>query len=271
MLRQPGITPAAGFSLIELLVVIAILGILAGMLLPAIQSARESARRLMCSNNLHQIGLAMHGFHDINGHFPQGGVEVRSLRLPNGKLRYPNGRQLAWSAYILPYMEEQVLYESVNFKKAFDAPENARAASEIVSAYICPSVPRDSCLRGGRGACDYGGIYGPRILSPNNPPKGVMLYEKSIAIREIADGTAHTLMISEDYYGNDMQWINALNVYDVCAAINTAKENDIHSYHPRGANGLLADGSARFLSEDIDLKTLSAICTRAGGETVSDF
>jgi prepilin-type processing-associated H-X9-DG protein len=240
-------------------------------LLPAVQAAREAARRISCSNNLRQIGIGLHGFHEVNDHFPQGGVEVRSLRFPNGTLRYPNGRQLAWSAYILPYMEQTPLYNQIDFTKTFDSPENAAAAATIISTYICPSVPRTSYLREGRGPCDYGGIYGPRILSPNNPPKGIMLYMQVVAIRDIADGTAYTLMISEDYYADDMQWINALNVFDVSAAINTAPENDIHSYHPGGANGLFADASVRFLSNEMDLKTLSAICTRAGSETVSDF
>ena len=262
---------AFGFTLVELLVVIAIMGLLIAMLLPAIQAARESARRIACANNLHQVGLAMYGFHEANGHFPQGGVEVRSLRLPTGKLRYPKGRQLAWSAYILPYLEETPLFNRIDFTKAFDSKENAAAAAEIVSAYLCPSIPRKSLLRQGRGACDYGGIYGQRITGPNNPPNGTMLYEQPVRICEITDGTAHTLMIAEEYYANDMQWINALNVYDVSAKVNTARENDIHSYHPRGANGLFADASVRFLGNDMELGVLAAVCTRAGGEFVSDF
>lgn len=263
--------PARAFTLVELLVVIAIIAILIGMLLPAIQAARESARRTACANHLHQIGLAMVGYHEANGHFPQGGVEVRSLRFPNGKLRYPKGRQLAWSAYILPHMEEGPLFNRIDFSKAFDSKENATAAAEIVATYICPSIPRKSMLRQGRGACDYGGVFGQRIKGNNNPPNGTMLYEQAVRVCEITDGTSHTLMIAEEYYANDMQWINALNVYDVSAKINTARENDIHSYHPGGANGLFADASVRFLANEMELSALAAVCTRAGGDFAADY
>src|SRR3972149_3776960 len=270
--RRFGFAVAHGFSLVELLVVIAVIGVLAALLLPAVQASRESSRRLACLNNLHQIGIGMLAYHDANKRFPQGGVEMRTLRWPSGKLKYPNGRQLAWSAYILPYVEQKSLAARINFTKAFDSVENAAAAAEIVWLYLCPSHSRTSDLIKGRGVCDYGGIYGNRIPpSTNNPPNGVMLYDQYVCIRDIIDGTAHTMLISEDSWNSDMQWINGLNVFDVSAAINTAHENDLHSKHPHGANGLFADGNARFLSEDMDLKILAAICTRNGKEPLSDF
>jgi prepilin-type N-terminal cleavage/methylation domain-containing protein/prepilin-type processing-associated H-X9-DG protein len=266
-----GFAHASGFSLVELLVVIAVIGLLAGLLLPAIQSSRETARRMACLNNLHQIGIGMLAFHDVCKRFPEGGVEMRFLRSPDGKLLYPKGRQLAWSAYILPYVELQSLARRINFRKAFDSLENAKAAAEIVPLYLCPSNSRQSYLVEGRGACDYGGIYGEQILTNNNPPRGVMLYGEYVRIRDIIDGTSHTMMISEDSWSQDMQWINGLNVFDVSAPINTAHENDLHSKHPHGVNGLFADGNARFLSEDMDLNILAAICTRNGKEPVGEF
>ena len=141
-----GLFVSSGFSLVELLVVIAVIGLLAGLLLPAVQASRESARRMTCLNNLHQIGLGVLAFHDVYKRFPEGGVEMRSLRGPDGKLLYPNGRQLAWSAYILPYVELQSLARRIDFRKAFDSPENAAAAAEIVPLYLCPSNPRQSYL-----------------------------------------------------------------------------------------------------------------------------
>ena len=235
-------------------------------------SLAESARRMTCLNNLHQIGLGALAFHDVYNRYPEGGVEMRSLRGPDGKVLYPNGRQLAWSAYILPYVELQSLAKRIDFRKAFDSPENAAAAAEIVPLYLCPSNPRPSYLSQGRGACDYGGIFGEVILTNNNPPRGIMLYGQYVRIRDVVDGTSHTMMVSEDSWSQDMQWINGLNVFDVSAAINTAQENDLHSKHaPRGVNGLMADGNARFISEDIDLGILAAICTRNGREPVGEF
>jgi prepilin-type N-terminal cleavage/methylation domain-containing protein/prepilin-type processing-associated H-X9-DG protein len=272
-LTHPTLAPRAGFSLVELLVVIAVIGLLISLLLPAVQAARESARRLGCSNNFHQIGIGLQSYHDSFKRFPEGGVEMRTLVSSSGSLLYPNGRQLAWSAYILPYLEMKSLSGRIDFKKAFDSPENAQAAAEIIPAYLCPSVSRRSYLVQGRGACDYGGIYGERIVSGNNPPRGVMLYGQSVRIRDIADGTAHTLMISEDCLCKNMQWINGMNVFDVAYALNAAPafENDPRSKHPGGVNGLMADGSARFIRNEIDLKTLAALCTRNGGEPPGEF
>jgi len=260
------LAPAAGFTLVELLVVIVIVGILISLLLPAVQAARNAARRISCCNNLRQMGVGLHGYHDTNKSFPPGGIEQRSAR-------FPKGRQLAWSAFLLPYLEQGSLHELVDFDKAFDSEENAVAAAQVVTTYLCPSVPRNSNLVHGRGACDYGGIYGERITGSNFPPKGTMLYNRTICIREIADGTACTLIVSEDSAWQDGQWINALNVFDQAFPINKAPafENDIRSKHPGGANGLFCDGSVRFLDERMELRILAAICTRAGEEIISSF
>jgi len=266
---------AGGFSLVELLVVIAVIGTLVGLLLPAVQGAREAARRISCANHLRQIGIALHSHHGAKGTFPPGGIEPRTWL-------NPEGRSLAWSAFLLPYLEEKVLHDSIDFKLAYDAPENAEAAAQVISTYLCPSVYRASKLVEGRGVCDYGGIYGERIQYDgrpplpklqNDPPKGMMLYDRRIRIREISDGTSHTLAVSEDSQWKDGQWINARNVFDQAFAINVAPEfeNDIRSEHPGGANGLFADGSVRFLEEEMELDVLAAICTRAGGESVEGF
>jgi prepilin-type N-terminal cleavage/methylation domain-containing protein/prepilin-type processing-associated H-X9-DG protein len=253
-----------GFTLVELLVVIAVIGVLLAILLPAVQAAREAARRMTCANHLHQIGVGMHAHHESRGSFPPGGIEMVSRQ-------WPKGRQLAWSAFLLPYLEEQTLYDRIDFSKSYSSSENAEAAAQIVPTYVCPSVPRKSYLRKGRGACDYGGIYGERIVSTNNPPRGAMIYDQAIRLRDIIDGASRTLMIAEDSESPDGQWINAANVFDVSGPINAAKENDIRAKHPRGANGLFVDGSVHFLVEELDKTVLAAICTRNGNEPVADF
>jgi prepilin-type processing-associated H-X9-DG protein len=255
------------FTLIELLVIIAILAVLVGLLLPAVQKARAAAARTGCLNNLHQIGLAMHHYHADRERFPPGGIEWR----PFGNT---TNRQLAWCAYLLPYLEQQNVAAQLDLSKPFDDPANADGAACVLKVFLCPASRRHADLIEGRGACDYGGIYGERIASPNNPAKGLMIYDRAFCIAEVSDGLSTTMAVSEDCGWTDGQWINGLNVFDVAYAINQAPafEDDIRSDHlGGGANALFADGSARFLRQTLDLSTLAAICTRAGGETVGDL
>jgi prepilin-type N-terminal cleavage/methylation domain-containing protein/prepilin-type processing-associated H-X9-DG protein len=263
--RITGLDPAPrprsprGFTLIELLVVIAIIGVLIGLLLPAVQAAREAARRAQCLNNLKQIGLGLNTYHDTNLRFPPGGYTLGADRKP---------RWIAWSALILRNLEQESLYNAINLDRAFDSAENTTAAGVVVSSYLCPSSRRSGPLSSGRGAIDYGGMYGERITSPNNPPKGSMLYNEAFPIASILDGTSNTVFVGEASNWPDGQWINARNVFDQAFAIHKAPkfENDLHSDHPGGVNVVFGDGHASFLKESIDLRALAALCTRAGGE-----
>lgn len=254
-----------GFTLVELLVVLGIISLLVGLLLPAVQAVRETARRMQCQNNLHQIGIGLHSYHAAFRTLPPGGLEVRP--------QWRKGKQHAWSAFVLPFIGENPTYEKIRFDYPFDHAANAEAAASVIETYLCPSTNRQSTRHRGRGATDYGGIYGERIVSRNYPPRGVMIHERSIRFRDITDGTMRTLMVSEDADFPDGQWINAWNLFDQAFSINRAPrfENDIRSMHPQGANGLLADGSVQFLNENIDLEVLAALCTRNGAESVDDL
>ena len=254
------------FTLVELLVVIAIIGILIGMLLPAVQSVREAARRTVCLNNLKQIGLALQNYHSAHDAFPVGGTGWRGPWSPDET-------QIAWSAFLLPYLEQGNVFQQIEFSEAFDSPANAAAADEILDVFICPSSLRGRQLSDGRGPCDYGGMFGERITGPNNPPKGLMVYGQAYSHRDIKDGSSHTIIIGEDSDFSDGQWINGRNIFDQAFPINAAPgfENDIRSRHPGGANVALADGSTHFLSESTELELLAALCTRAGGETSHNF
>lgn len=256
---------AGGFTLVELLVVIAIIAILVGLLLPAVQAVRESSRRMQCQNNLRQIGIALHNYHAAFRKLPPGGLQVRP--------QVRRGKQLAWSAFLLPYLEQSAAYEQINFDYAFDHPVNEQAAAVPIETYLCPSTTRYTPLQDGRGATDYGGIYGERIVTRNDPPRGVMIHDRAIRFRDILDGTSTTLTVSEDANFPDGQWINARNLFDQGFPINRAPdfENDIRSQHPQGALGLFADGSVDFLNESIDLELLAAICTRNGRENTLEF
>lgn len=252
----------------ELLVVIAIIGVLVGLLLPAIQAARESSRRTKCVNNLRQIGLGLHQYHNAHESLPVGCTEWRIGS-------NTSQRQLAWSAFLLPYIEQSNLFEQLDLTQAFDNPINAQAAASELSIYLCPSAEppvRTSTLD--RGKSHYGGIYGERISGvPNNPPKGTMLIDKAVRFSHITDGTSTTLLVAEDTQFADGEWINGRNIFDQAFPINAAPpfENDIRSDHPQGANGLAADGSVHFLSEDTTDEVLAAICTRAGNEPIGGW
>jgi prepilin-type N-terminal cleavage/methylation domain-containing protein/prepilin-type processing-associated H-X9-DG protein len=271
----------AGMSLIELLVVMAIIGVLVAILLPAVQAAREAARRAECQNHLRQIGVALHLYHDAHGHLPIGCIDKRVPRTN------PNGRQLAWSAEILPHLEEQSLWRRIDFGAAYDSTTNAAAAATIVTVYLCPSTIRLATGREGAtvaypvptgggnayraAAIDYGGIYGAAQTSP--AANGAFLYDRAVKLSEITDGASDTLALAEDTgrgWTQDGEWINGENIYDVSNPINTQQHNEIWSDHPGGAMALWCDGGATLLAETIDLPVLRAICTRAGNDGVND-
>lgn len=249
-----------GFTLVEILVVLTVIGVLVGLLLPGIQAAREAARRMQCSNNLRQIGLALHSYHSAYKRFPPGGIQVRP--------EVGDGKQFAWSAFILPQLEENAVFEQIDFDYAFDDPVNADVAAIPISTFICPSTPRSELTSLGRGVSDYGGIYGERITQPNDPPSGFLIHDVALRFRDITDGTTHTYAVGEDAGFRDGQWINAWNLFDQAYSINRAPkfENDLRSFHAAGVNVLFADGSVHFQNEDLNIEILAALCTRNGNE-----
>lgn len=262
--RTKNLRNHCAFTLVELLVVIAILGILIGMLLPAVQTVRESARRTVCLNHLRQIGLALQNHHSAHREFPVGGTGFRSPWSPNET-------QIAWSAFLLPQLEQNTIFRSLDFTHAFDHEANSDASANVIDVFICPSSERGTELSKGRGPCDYGGMFGERISGPNNPPKGLMIYGEAFSHRDIKDGSSNTIIVAEDSDFSDGQWINGRNIFDQAFPINAAPafENDIRSRHPQGANVSLADGSTHFINQAISLEPLAAICTRAGGEVTN--
>jgi prepilin-type N-terminal cleavage/methylation domain-containing protein/prepilin-type processing-associated H-X9-DG protein len=154
------------FTLVELLVVIAIIALLIGLLLPAIQSARETARRAQCTNNLKQIGLACHEHHDTYGVFPPGWAQAPAT-VPQGGTLVQGGH--GTFPFLLPYLEQQALADLYRWDKGSQKPENQPVATTQLKTLQCPSAESDRWVTvvedpvnfayGGRGACgDYGGI-----------------------------------------------------------------------------------------------------------------
>jgi prepilin-type N-terminal cleavage/methylation domain-containing protein/prepilin-type processing-associated H-X9-DG protein len=222
-----------GFTLVELLVVIAIIGILLGLLLPAIQAARESARRMTCANNLKQIGLALHSYHDATGHFP---TNQTGPGKPDGNGGYGSGL-FSWQVRILPYMEHLGLYKSIDFRitmadSAAIPTEiytiganhpNAAAAATLVSEFICPSdryritsamgdaKPAPTNYTGNMGWPAYcTGIDGNRpvpassngFFGASNPSAPVSWHQEIVRAKDFKDGLAHTAAVSEHVISN---------------------------------------------------------------------
>ena len=252
--------------MVELLVVIAIIGILVGLLLPAVQFAREAARQTSCRNHQHQIGLALHTYHNMHGSLPIGCLQWRGWGHP------ATHKHIAWSALLLPHLEEQSLHESINFDLAFDHPDNAAAAATKVPTYLCPTaIPKS----GPRGEISYGGLYGERLID-SRIDDGVFLYDRRIAFRDCTDGLSQTIATGEDVLGPDSEWINGGNVFVQAHPINDDTawlgDNEIRSLHPAGAMVLFLDGSVHLLNESLDTTVLGQLITRAGHEVIqADF
>lgn len=272
--KQTDMRAKQGMTLIELLVVVAIVGALAALMLPAVQAAREAARRASCQNNLRQVGTALQVYHNSQGHLPIGCVDKRVLRTN------PAGRQLAWSAWLLPHLEESALWQQIDFRAAYDGPVNSAAAQKVVPIYVCPSTVRNAPGREAAvvsgpaangtyraAAIDYGGLYGAAQVAPS--ANGVFLYDRAVKLADVSDGTSHTLAVAEDSgrgWLMNGEWINGENIFDVGGSPNIQQDNEMWSDHPGGAMALWCDGSVALVDAGIELGVLRAICTRAGDD-----
>ncbi len=209
-----------GFTLVELLVVIAIIGILIGMLLPAVQMVREAARRTACANNMRQMGLAIHNYESAHRKFPSAGQAKRGGTGPNaGQNVFFNDRQELESfggasqsvqTYILPFIEEDNIYDLFNINYRYDisptgpeAPTNQEGAKQAISTFICPSTGRPSRTDAeGYGYTDYSAPVTVRPGLNGNPSqprfKCALNGDSSRFMSSITDGTSNTVAIAED-------------------------------------------------------------------------
>jgi len=295
-----------GFTLVELLVVIAIIAMLVTLLLPAVQAAREAARKTQCSNNLKQMGLAVLNYHSANGEFPPGGITEGPCC--NTKSRH------CWTISILPFVEEQSLYDRYDFDVFNEDPQNEFVRQAIVPIYHCPSEPSATQLdqpesgpgnnllyRRGSYRCMSGRVLGPERYwdRDNELPRhwrGVMHVVgvsnlKPEKIKNIIDGTSKTLAIGEmatvthkrrrtfwaySYLGYNTsvattQSRSLLVDYDRCVEVGgpggqNPCERGWGGFHSGVLLFALCDGSVRNVNISIDMNVFVAIATISGEE-----
>jgi prepilin-type processing-associated H-X9-DG protein len=216
---------------------------LPALLLPAVQAAREAARRAQCTNNLKQIGLALHNFESANGHLPP-----EAIRDANGK------PLLSWRVMILPYIGEEALYREFKLDEPWDSPHNKALLSRIPATYRCPSEP----VSGDSTSTTYEVIAGAGTLFDPDKPDGV-------ALNEITDGTSTTIAVAEA--ATPVPWTAPADLSLDPGGATPA----CGSKHPGGFNILMGDGAVQFFQSTMGMQSLRARCTRAGGEAVAPF
>jgi prepilin-type N-terminal cleavage/methylation domain-containing protein/prepilin-type processing-associated H-X9-DG protein len=199
-----------GFTLIELLVVIAIIAILIALLLPAVQQAREAARRSQCKNNLKQIGLALHNYHDVFGMFPPGYVKpVHTAAAPSWVTAGPAG--WGWAAFILPYLDQSALYNQMDVSGLGYPHDYTSQIRTPLAVYRCPSDigPKINDRSWWRSKTDsghtaatsnYKAVNSHAYLQVNNNATGGFSTNSSTGMRDILDGTSNTIAVGETAY-----------------------------------------------------------------------
>lgn len=265
-----------GFTLVELLVVIAIIGVLIALLLPAVQAAREAARRTQCVNNLKQIGLGWQNHHDVNNRFPPGYITTPQ----------PGW---AWGTYILPYIEQTNLFAQMTpatrLYTSTVTPSNVTLTATTLDAFVCPSdvAPEINNQRGNLGTSSYVACSGTTLGGTN----GMAHADSKLTFASITDGSANTIVVGERGWRFGSPVVNSYSgiwaamddtVDDVLVGIagNTtyainSSSTGASSMHPTGAQFVFADGSVHFIAETVDNDSLTRLSQRNDGLVVGEF
>jgi prepilin-type N-terminal cleavage/methylation domain-containing protein/prepilin-type processing-associated H-X9-DG protein len=291
-----------GYTLIELLVVISIIAVLIALLLPAVQSAREAARRIQCVNNLKQMGLALHNYHSANGSFPMGYVAWAN---PDPEQTSPGW---GWGTLLLPQLEQGPLYNAANINLPIESGSGLSTRMTALSVYICPSdrntgkftvVREDGSAVTEAQTNSYAACYGAGMEIADVPGLGNGLFVRnfSYSLNDITDGSSNTIALGErgstltqtpwagtpnggvgilapgapsnnpgPTHGAELVLAHAAD--ESLNAFDTAPD-DFWGPHPGGVNFLFGDGSVKFVKQTIALNIYRALCSRNLGEIIS--
>lgn len=280
----------SAFTLVELLVVIAIIGILIAILLPAVQMARESARATQCKNNLKQLGLALHSYHDLLGQLPAGWVADSPEGVPGW----------GWTSALLPHIEQQPLHAKIQFDLAIEDPANQAARETLIRSLLCASDSmRPKVFPIGTGGfpgddvdeatplfkvarSSYIGNFGTfEIEDAPSQGDGVFFHNSEIDLASVADGLSNTIFLGErDSRLGGSVWTGMISSANepmarVVGVVDHAPNDPVHhfddfsSLHANGVHFLMGDGSVRRYNDGMDLHVYHALATRDGKEAVT--
>jgi prepilin-type N-terminal cleavage/methylation domain-containing protein len=280
-----GVRRAAGFTLIELLVVIAIIAVLVSLLLPAVQQAREAARRTQCKNNLMQIGIALHNYEMAYTRLPPGSVNATG---PVQNL--PSGYHMSWIVQILPFMDQMPLYRAIDSRSGVYDPVNATVRATVLVSMRCPtdSGSRRTIPNSAIAVTNYAGVFAGSAVPVDTSNNGLLFLNSGMRFQDMGDGPTNTLMIGEKVTDNDLGWMSGTRatLRNTGVALNAelksgyssgytgpadTETGGFSSFHVGGAQFLLADGSVRFISENINTETLSNLGSRGDGKIIGEF
>ncbi|WP_337173975.1 DUF1559 domain-containing protein [Paludisphaera sp.] len=286
--------PRPGFTLIEVLGVIAIIAVLIALLLPAVQAAREAARRSQCVNNLMQIGVALHNYEGAFEVLPPGVVDEGNGPI----LDQPKGYGFGWLVRLAPYMEMKNVYNHFNFQVGLYDEVNQTTRARLLSSFICPSDPRGGRRDGHEfPASSYVGMHHDVEAPIAADNRGVLFLNSAIRYEDVPDGSSNTIYAAEKRIdGTDLGWASGTratlrnagsppNARDGVlihaeggpierAAYQSDPEHagkfvgGIGSYHPGGANTLFGDGSVKFIKDSMAIGTFRLLVNRADGEVI---
>lgn len=290
----------SAFTLVELLVVIAIIGVLAGLLLPAVQQVREAARRTECSNNIRQVGLALHMHHDSLRRLPSGWEVAVTSGSPLAIYDEDGLPGWGWASRILPFIEQSNLQKTIDYTLPIDHENYDSLRTTVISIYQCPSDPSPDVMEWAFLAgddhddhahegvmvsrCNYSGVFGNLEIEEFPTMGNGLFYQNSrLRFKDVTDGLSNTLMVGERLATTGtVTWIGvdphieegAARVVGTCDHLPNDSDGhfeDFRSAHPTGANFLSADGSVRLIANFIDKPTYQGMATRSGGEIINVF